>query len=200
VDVLIERNLAVSVMLEGGWRLPATVIAVTDEHIDMRIASTAHADAVLPGHLQSCKARVAWETRLGTAHRDGMITVRTDGDLRLHAVRQPQHLQRRIHARVPADLVAAIVGDDHRVVTRTLDISVGGMLLSPVSAVVPKQQVRFAIGLGEITVTGVGEVVRTSEEGAPAIRFAGLHGESQREIASFVDRRRRELAEPAAAA
>lgn len=200
MDVLIERNLAVTVTLEGGWHLPATVISVTDEHIDLRIASTSRERAVLPGQLGSCDARVSWETRLGTAHRDGIIAPHETGDLRLYATRSPQQVQRRVHARVPADLVAAIVGDDHRVVTRTLDISVGGMLLSPVNAVVPHQMVRFAIGLGEVTVTGVGEVVRTSDEGAPAIRFSGLHGESEHQLEAFVARRRRELAEPVLAA
>lgn len=197
MDVLIEPDVDVVVALEGGWQVPAVVMAVSDNCVDLRMVSDALEPAALPGGLTECEARITWETRLGTAAREGTITVSADGLLRLDASSSEQSLQRRGHVRVPADLVAAIVGEDSRVVTRTLDISVGGMLLSPVDSIVPDQHVRFAIGLGDITVTGNGEVVRETPDGAPAVRFVGLHDLAERELAAFVDQRRRELAAPA---
>jgi hypothetical protein len=199
MDVLIEPNLAVDVTLDGGWHLPAIVASVTEDHVDLRLDSETMEPATMPGDLRFCRATMAWSTRMGTASRDGMLVAGPEGLLRLHTIGAEQSLQRRSHVRVPADLVAAIIGEDHRVVTRTLDISVGGMLLSPVTSISHAQPVKFAISLGDVTVTGVGEVVRSSEEGAPAVRFSGLHDIAEREIAAFVEKRRRELAYPPAA-
>jgi hypothetical protein len=179
--------------------VPAIVASVTEDHVDLRLASDTMEPAMLPGDLRFCRATISWHTRMGDARRDGMLMFGPDGLLRMHAIGRTSEVQRRVHARVPADLVAAVIGDDHRVVTRTLDISVGGMMLSPVSSIVPDQLVRFAIGLGDITVTGVGEVVRATPEGSPVVRFSGLHDLAEREIAAFVERRQRELAYPAAA-
>ncbi len=199
MDVLIEPNLAVDVTLDGGWHLPAIVASVTDDHVDLRIDSETMEPASMPGDMRFCRATIAWSTRMGTASRDGMLMAGPDGLLRLHTIGAAQNLQRRSHVRVPADLVAAVIGEDHRVVTRTLDISVGGMLLSPVTSIAPDQPVRFAISLGDVTVTGVGEVVRSTEDGAPAVRFSGLHDLAEQEISAYVERRRRELAYPSVA-
>lgn len=200
MDVLIEPDVEVVVTLDGGWEASAVVMAIRDDQVDLRMVSGTLEPAALPGGISECDARITWETRLGTAQRAGTLTVSADGLLQLDATGRPQSLQRRSHVRVPADLVAAIVGDEHRVVTRTLDISVGGMLLSPVESIVPEQNVRFAIGLGDITVTGNGEVVRETPDGAPAVRFLGLHPLAEHELSAYVDRRRQELASPGAAA
>lgn len=197
MDVLIEPDVEVVVTLEGGWTTAAVITSVAEGHVELRTLSDSLEPATLPGDLTECSARMNWETRLGTAERTGMLSATADGLLHLDSIGPPAALQRRAHVRVPADLVAAIVGDEHRVVTRTLDISVGGMLLSPVESIVPNQTVRFAIGLGDITVTGAGEVVRETSDGAPAVRFAPLHELAERELSAFVDRRRRELRSPA---
>lgn len=196
MDVLIEPDVEVAMMLEGGWTAAAVVMSVADDHVELRTLSGALEPASLPGGLSECDAKIRWETRLGIAEREGTLSMCPDGLLRLEANGNPQSLQRRSHVRVPADLVAAIVGDDHRVVTRTLDISVSGMLLSPVESIVPEQNVRFAIGLGDITVTGNGEVVRETPDGAPAVRFVGLHELAEQELSAFVEHRRQELRSP----
>ena len=71
--------------------------------------------------------------------------------------------------------------------------------LDPAVERVRRKLVRFAIGLGDITVTGVGEVVRSTPDGSPVVKFSGLHDLAEREIAAFVERRQRELSYPAAA-
>lgn len=197
MDVLLEPNLAVEVMLDGGWHMSAIVASITEDHVDLRLASEMLEVALLPGDLRWCRATISWHTRMGESRRDGMLMSGPEGLLRMHAIGRPQSVQRRAHVRVPADLVAAVIGDESRVVTRTLDISVGGMTLSPVDSVVPDQLVRFAIGLGDITVTGVGEVVRSTPDGSPVVKFSGLHDLAEREIAAFVERRQRELQTPA---
>jgi c-di-GMP-binding flagellar brake protein YcgR len=102
-------------------------------------------------------------------------------------------IQRRRFVRVPADLPAALIADDRRLLTRTLDVSVGGMLVSPADSLAIEDTVRFALDLGPLTISGDASVVRGTPEGARGVKFGPLQGAAERALSRFVAARQREL-------
>jgi hypothetical protein len=189
VEVLLERDQPVDLVLDGGWHLTARVAAVAPDYVDL---GPLDAPLMLPGRLRWCGATVTWRTRIGAAHRHGIL-VDIAGGLRLHPVGDPMKIQRRRFVRVPAELSTAVIAPDKRLTTRTLDVSVGGMLVAPADTLVLADRVRFALDLGSITVAGDGEVVRGTSEGARGILFCDLQGRAERALSRYVAQRQREL-------
>jgi hypothetical protein len=191
VEVLLEPDQPVDVMLDGGWHLTARVASVAPDHVDL---GPLDVPLVLPGQLRWCGATVSWRTRIGAAHRHGILVPAPGaGMLRLHAVGDPIKVQRRHFVRVPAELSTAVIAPDKRLTTRTLDVSVGGMLVAPADTLVLDDTVRFALDLGALTISGDGTVVRGSAEGARSIRFSDLQGRAERALSRYVAQRQREL-------
>ena len=191
MEVLLERDVPVDVTLDGGWRLTARVTSVGREHVDL---GPLDQPLRLPEQLRWCGATIAWRTRLGAAHRRGILVPGDRaGGLRLHPIGDPLKVQRRRFVRVPAELAAAVIAPDKRLTTRTLDVSVGGMLVAPADTLTLEDTVRFALDLGAITISGDGRVVRGTAEGARGIRFADLQGRAERRLSHFVAQREREL-------
>jgi hypothetical protein len=189
VEVLLELDQPVDIVLDGGWHLTARVAAVGPDHVDL---GPLGAPLVLPAQLRWCGAVVSWRTRLGAAHRAGVL-VGAPGGLRLHPVGDPMKVQRREFVRVPAELSTAVIAATKRLTTRTLDVSVGGMLVAPADTLVLDDTVRFALDLGSITISGDGQVVRGTSEGARGVRFCDLHGRAERALSHYVAQRQREL-------
>ena len=104
-------------------------------------------------------------------------------------------VQRRRHVRVSAGLRAALVAGDRRLLSRTVNISAGGVLLAPATTFEIDEQVRFALALGDATVTGVGTIVRGSDDGARGLRFDDLDSNGELALSAFVARRQHELTE-----
>jgi c-di-GMP-binding flagellar brake protein YcgR len=102
-------------------------------------------------------------------------------------------VQRRQFVRVPCELSTAVIAPDKRLTTRTLDVSVGGMLVAPADTLALDDTVRFALDLGAITIAGDGRVVRGTSEGARGILFADLQGRAERQLSRYVAQRQREL-------
>jgi hypothetical protein len=191
VEVLLERDQPVDVLLDGGWHLSARVAAVARDYVDF---APLDAPFTLPGDLRWCGATVSWATRIGAASRHGILVHLPEGDtLRLHPVGDPEKVQRREFVRVPAELSTAMICPDKRLTARTLDVSVGGMLVAPADKLVLDDHVRFALDLGALTIAGAGIVVRGDDEGTRGIRFAELQGRSERAISRYVAQRQREL-------
>jgi hypothetical protein len=191
VEVLLERHVPVDVTLDGGWHLTAQVTAVGRDHVDL---GPLDAPLALPAQLRWCGATIAWKTRIGAAQRRGIL-VRADqpGCLRLHPIGDPMKVQRRRFVRVPAELSTAVIGPETRLTTRTLDVSVGGMLVAPADTLTLDDSVRFALDLGSISIAGQGRVVRGTAEGARGILFCDLHGRAERQLSHYVAQREREL-------
>jgi len=191
VEVLLERHVPVDVTLDGGWHLAAQVTSVARDHVEL---GPLDAPLALPEQLRWCGATIAWKTRIGAAQRRGIL-VRADapGRLRLHPVGDPMKVQRRRFVRVPAELSTAVIAPDKRLTTRTLDVSVGGMLVAPADTLVLDETVRFALDLGAITVAGNGRVVRGTSEGARGILFCDLQGRAERQLSHYIAQREREL-------
>jgi hypothetical protein len=184
-----ERNQPVDVVLDGGWHLTALVQAVDDATIEL---GPLDRPLRLPGSLGVCGATVAWRTRTGAAQRHGRIAIGPDGTLRLEPDGEAEQVQRRSFVRVPALLSTAVIGRE-RLVTRTTDVSVGGMLVSPAESLELDEEVRFALDLGSLTISGSGAVVRATTDGARGVRFADLRDGAERAISRYVAQRQREL-------
>jgi hypothetical protein len=190
VDVLVDRDQPVDVVLDGGWRLTARVASVGLDYVDLDGVDGALA---LPGELRWCSALMSWRTRLGAAHRRGVLVDGPAGLLRLHPIGAALKVQRRRFVRVPVDLSTAVIAADRRLMTRTVDLSVGGMLISPADTLAIEDDVRFALDLGELTISGSGTVVRGDSAGLRAVAFSDLQGRAERALSRFVARRQREL-------
>jgi hypothetical protein len=191
VEVLLERHVPVDVTLDGGWHLTAQVTSVGRDHVDL---GPLDAPLALPQQLRWCGATIAWRTRIGAAHRRGVLVPgEQPGQLRLHPIGDPMKVQRRRFVRVPAELSTAVIAPDRRLTTRTLDVSVGGMLVAPADTLVLDDSVRFALDLGTITVAGNGRVVRGTSEGARGILFGDLQGRAERQLSHYIAQREREL-------
>jgi hypothetical protein len=191
VEVLLERDTPVDVTLDGGWQITARVAAVGLEYVDL---GPVDEPLQLPDQLRWCGATIAWKTRIGAAHRRGiLVSSPTPGTLRLHPVGDPLKVQRRRFVRVPCELSTAVIAPDKRLTTRTLDVSVGGMLVAPAETLILDDVVRFALDLGAITIAGDGKVVRGTSDGARGILFADLQGRAERQLSHYVAQRQREL-------
>jgi hypothetical protein len=191
VEVLLERHVPVDITLDGGWHLTAQVTSVGRDHVDL---GPLDAPLALPQQLRWCGATIAWRTRIGAVHRHGiLVTGGEPGHLRLHPVGDPMKVQRRRFVRVPAELSTAVIAPDKRLTTRTLDVSVGGMLVAPADTLALEDTVRFALDLGAITISGDGRVVRGTSEGARGILFCDLQGRAERQLSHYVAQRQREL-------
>lgn len=191
MEVLLERDTPVDITLDGGWQITARVAAVGPDYVDLGPAGQ---PLGLPSELRWCGATMAWRTRLGAAHRTGIIVRAPEsGLLRLHPVGDPMKVQRRRFVRVPAELATAVIAPDKRLTTRTLDVSVGGMLVAPAETLVLDDVVRFALDLGKITIAGDGRVVRGTSDGARGILFDELQGRAERQLSHYVAQRQREL-------
>jgi PilZ domain len=190
VDVLLDRDQPVDIVLDGGWRLTARVASVGDEHVDL---GPIDGPLALPGELRWCMATISWRTRVGAAHRRGMLVQGPNKHLRLQSLGEAVRIQRRRFVRVPADLPAALIADDRRLLTRTLDVSLGGMLVSPADSLAIEDTVRFALDLGPLTISGDASVVRGTPEGARGVMFGPLQGAAERALSRFVASRQREL-------
>lgn len=191
MELLLERHVPVDISLDGGWHVTAQVTAVGPEHVDL---GPLDEPLALPAQLRWCGATISWKTRIGAAHRRGILVPGAEpGQLRLHPVGDPLKVQRRRFVRVPAQLSTAVIAPDKRLTTRTLDVSVGGMLVAPADTLALDDAVRFALDLGAITISGDGRVVRGTSEGARGILFADLQGRAERQLSHFVAQRQREL-------
>jgi hypothetical protein len=191
VDVLLDRDQPVDVVLDGGWRLTARVAGVGLDYVDL--AAIEHGALALPGELRWCNALMSWRTRLGAAHRHGVLVAGPEGLLRLHPIGAALKVQRRRFVRVPVDLSTAVIAADRRLMTRTVDLSVGGMLISPADTLAVDEDVRFALDLGELTISGGGRVVRGDADGLRAVQFEDLQGRVERALSRYVAQRQREL-------
>lgn len=191
MELLLERHVPVDITLDGGWHITAQVTAVGPDYVDLGPLGP---PLQLPAQLRWCGATIAWKTRIGAAHRRGILVHGAeDGQLRLHPVGDPLKVQRRRFVRVPAELATAVIAPDKRLTTRTLDVSVGGMLVAPADTLTLEDTVRFALDLGAITISGDGKVVRGTSEGARGILFCDLQGRAERQLSHYVAQRQREL-------
>lgn len=187
---LLAPGLIVDVVLEGGWRRTATITAAAQDALILE----APGDSLsLPTGLNWCNARLEWRQAGAAACTTGVLHVPAAGVLRLVPISGPLKVQRRRFIRVPVELPAAVVDPDAgRLLARTQDLSIGGMLLRDMALLGIGGMVRFALDLEGETVSGHGEVIRGTTEGARAVRFDDLNQSGERTLSHFVARVQRE--------
>ncbi|PTL58149.1 hypothetical protein C7Y72_00025 [Paraconexibacter algicola] len=190
VHRFLEPGVVADVVLDGGWRRHVHVSHAGDPVLVRSIEG----GTLLPGTLRFCPAALEWRVGSRAARLDGVLTAHGDG-FALTPVGAAHTIQRRRFVRVAAELPAALVAEDRRVLARTRNVSIGGMLLAGVPDLRLDERLRFALELGEdATVAGTGRVVRGAPDGTRGVQFEDLDGRSERALARFVTERQRSLA------
>lgn len=189
---MIEAGQLVDVVLDGGWRVPMEVVKVDGGSVDVMGTEGA---ITLPGGLRFCPATLEWRCGFGAARHEGMAFAAAHGGLRLEPSGGPVVVQRRRFVRVRTEVAAAVIApDEQRLLTSTVDLSVGGMLLSNAAGLGMNQRVRFALDLGGATISGEGTIVRGTPDGGRGIAFERLNAASERMLSRYVAERQREKA------
>src|SRR4051794_28249208 len=98
---MLERDQPVDLVLDGGWHPTAPLSAAARDYVALGPLA---APLTLRGELRWCGAIVSWRTRIGAAHRHGILVGTSAGCLRLPPVGDPMKVQRRRFVRVPAEL------------------------------------------------------------------------------------------------
>jgi hypothetical protein len=185
------RGHPVDLVVAGGWRLP---VRVQDTSAQSVTVESMMGDVVMPGGVTSCEAALEWRSARGLVRRAGRLSV--DGrHLVLSGAEEAVIMQRRNYARVHCAVRVAVAGvltgDD--LLTRTVDLSVGGMLIEQAAVLGLDTRVRFSILLpdhGELQ--GEGTIVRATQFGHRAVQFDELSRADERLLARFVMAQERE--------
>lgn len=170
MDLLLAPGDTLDIVLEGGWRRPATVTAVDAPHVDLRFDGP---DAVLPGDLTWCTAEIEWTTAAGAAAQTSGIVHTVGRLLRLEVTGGTGLVQQRAHPRVRASVEVQLTAGERELVAHTVDLSAGGMLLDGVGDLPTGTGLHFTLHLDGTTVSGTGVVVRATPDGARGVRFDG---------------------------
>lgn len=182
----------IDLVVAGGWRLPVRVPAATQPgDIVLRPLG---GEAVMPGGVASCAAALEWRSARGLVRRDGMLVVRA-GRLVLAEATEAVIMQRRNFARVRCAVRVAVMTEEkgEELITRTVDLSVGGMLVEHAALLDLEERVRFSILLpdhGELQ--GEGEIVRATPFGHRAVQFDPMPRADEQRLARYVMAQERE--------
>lgn len=188
-----EPGALADVVLDGGWRQHVVV-----ESADEVIVRPIDGLAVLPGTLTWCPAALEWRQAGRAARLTGVLTAADQG-FTLTTSAEVRDVQRRQFVRVPAEVPAAIVSDDLRVVARTVNISLGGVMLTDAENLRVGEVLRFALELGDDTITVAGRVLRGDLDGTRGVAFEHLDPTAERRLARFLTARQRTAARVPAA-
>uniref|UniRef100_UPI0035629335 PilZ domain-containing protein n=1 Tax=Paraconexibacter sp. TaxID=2949640 RepID=UPI0035629335 len=141
-----EPGVVADVVLDGGWRRNVTVIGGADPVLLRPIEGP----ATLPGTLTWCPACLEWRDGHRAARLNGMLTHAAEG-FALTPIGSGRTLQRRRFVRVAAEVPAALVAHDQRVIARTINLSLGGMLVADAADLRIDEPLQFALDVGSDT-------------------------------------------------
>jgi hypothetical protein len=182
----------IDLVVAGGWRLPVRVEGATDPG-DVALEALA-GDAAMPGGVSSCRAALEWRSARGLVRRTGELRV-VDGRLVLTGADEAVIVQRRNFARVRCAVRVAVISErvGKELVTRTVDLSVGGMLVEHATLLGLEERVRFSILLPEHgDLEGEGDIVRATPFGHRAVQFDPLPRGDEQRLARYVMAQERE--------
>lgn len=186
------RGHAIDLVVAGGWRLPVRVReAIVAGDVELQPLADG---AGMPGGVERCPAALEWRSARGLVRREGELTLR-DGRLVLVAADEAVIMQRRNFARVRCAVRVAVMGmaAGEELITRTVDLSVGGMLVEHAALLTIEERVRFSILLpdhGELQ--GEGEIVRATPFGHRAVQFDPMPRSDEQRLARYVMAQERE--------
>lgn len=181
-----EPGALADIVLDGGWRQHVVVVESEGEVVLRPIDGL----ALLPGTLTWCPAALEWREAGRAARVTGVLTAAANG-FTLTTSAEVRDVQRRQFVRVPAEVRAAIVSDDLRIVARTVNISLGGVMLTDAEDLRVGDVLRFALELGDDTITVAGRVIRGDLDGTRGVAFEHLEPAVERRLARFLAARQR---------
>lgn len=183
----------VDLVIDGGWRLP--VGPESDVFADAAVLTPLCGGAALPLGAEQMPATLEWRSCAGLVRRRGTLVPGEDGRLVLVAAGEPEVVQRRRFARVDCRLRTVVEGarSSGDVLTRTVDLSIGGMLIENAEDLELGERVRFTLGMpGQADIVSTGVVARVLPFGYRAISFDGLRPGDETRVARFVFAQQRE--------
>lgn len=184
----------VDLVIEGGWRLPVKPLAQDPSHGDVRLEPFM-GEAAMPGGAGEVHATLEWRSARGLVRRQGVLRLGRDGGFILSDAREAVVMQRRNFARVRSTVRVAVAGEerDGELITRTVDLSVGGMLVEQAALLEVDERVAFVLTLADDEVVhGEGVVVRATPFGHRAVRFDPFPRLDEQRVARFVFAQERE--------
>src|SRR4051795_12448326 len=117
----------IDVSLSGGWRRTVRVLATGDDYVDLQPLD---GPATLPAGIDAWEAVIEWRADRGLARTSGVL-VEAAGALRMQTAEDTEVMQRRRFVRVRCAVTVTLAGPAAQpILTQTLDLSVGGMLLA----------------------------------------------------------------------
>jgi hypothetical protein len=180
----LATDQLVDVCLAGGWRRTVRVVSVGDSHVDV---IPLDGPVSLPAGIDAWEATIEWRAERGLARAAGTLTDGA-GVLRFQEMSEQLVMQRRSCVRVRCSVTVTAAGNgDNPILTETLDLSLGGMLLTRADSLRVGDDVRFVLAMSESeTFAGKGRIVRGTPFGHRAISFRGVTGTDERRLARFV--------------
>jgi hypothetical protein len=181
------------VVIEGGWRLPVRGASspTAPERVVLHPIGGA---AVMPGGVAACAATLEWRSARGLVRRSGRLALE-GGDLVLVDAAEAVVMQRREFARVRCAVTVNVVGGEAsaELITQTVDLSIGGMLVEHAVLLEVGERVQFSLALpDDVALSGEGAVVRATPFGHRAVRFDDLPHADERRLTRFVFAQERE--------
>lgn len=181
----------IEVVIAGGWRLPVSCAPAT--HLEEVVMIPVAGEAALPGGADRVPAVLEWRSPAGLVRRSGLLTREGDALVLIEAS-EPDIAQRRNFARVRCQLKVVVeslrTGED--VLARTVDLSIGGMLVEQAGGLDVGDPVRFKLGLPETDLQHTGKVVRAMAFGYRAIQFDRLRLGDEQRLSRYVFAQERE--------
>jgi hypothetical protein len=187
----------VDICLAGGWRRTVRVAVVDGDGVDLLPLD---GPAALPAGIDAWEATIEWRAERGLARVQGVLA-EAAGALRFRGADSAIVMQRRQFVRVRCGVTVTLAGAGaDPILTETLDLSQGGMLIGRADALPMRIDVRFVLALGDgETFSGEGRIVRGTPFGHRAIAFKAITGSDEQRLARFIaELERRQLASAAA--
>ena len=174
----------VDVVLAGGWRLTARASdPARGEHIRLRPAG---GEPLMPCGVAATPAALEWRTADGLVRREGAL--HHDGDsLVLAVAKEAVVMQRRQFTRVGVAVEVEVAGGGGTVVTRTVDLSAGGMLLERAGDLSVDDRVELTITLpAQAPITATAVVRRATPFGHRALELVAVDGDGHARLDAFL--------------
>lgn len=183
----------IDLVIEGGWRQSVRTHSDDPSQGDVRLLPVG-GPAVIPGEGETIKATLEWRSPRGLVRRQGVLRADQRGFV-LADAHEAVVMQRRNFARVRCAVRVNVHGADPAadLITRTVDLSVGGMLVEQAAMLSIDERVAFTLNLpGDAVVHGEGSVVRATQFGHRAIEFDPFPRADEQAVARFVFAQERE--------
>lgn len=183
----------IDLVIAGGWRLSVRTSSDDPSAGDVRLVPVG-GPAVIPGEGDTIAATLEWRSPRGLVRRQGVLRADPRGFV-LADAHEAVVMQRRNFARVRCAVRVNVHGaaPEADLITRTVDLSVGGMLIEQAAMLSIGERVAFTLSLpDDASVHGEGSIVRATQFGHRAIQFDTFPRVDEQRVARFVFAQERE--------